>query len=101
MEDNAPAHIAHLTEQWRAMYGIQRMKWPAYSPDLNPIEHIWALIKHRLERKLGPGTTMEQAALLIRAEWDALTEEDLLAVLASMPARMAAVIAAQGGHTKY
>ena len=63
------------------------MNWPPSSPDLNPIEQIWAIFKHRII------TSAQQA---ITEEWDSLTETELLACIDSLPKRMSAVIAAPG-----
>ena len=40
-EDNAPPHTAKITKKWLANNGIPVLDCPPYSPDLNPIEHVW------------------------------------------------------------
>jgi transposase len=47
-QDNARVHIAQASMDWLLLHGIIPIKWPAYSPDLNPIEHIWKTLKAKL-----------------------------------------------------
>lgn len=50
--DNASFHKAPTTLALAKKAGIELLFLPAYSPDLNPIEHIWAAFKSRLQRVL-------------------------------------------------
>ena len=49
-EDNDPKHMSRLAKQWRSNNSIQRIDWPFMSPDLNPIENIWKLLKMNLAK---------------------------------------------------
>src|SRR5207247_2620495 len=45
MQDGAPGHAAGETKEELASHGITPIFWPAYSPDLNPIETVWKKMK--------------------------------------------------------
>lgn len=50
VQDNAPCHVSKATKQWFSDNGIRIMQWPANSPDLNPIENLWSVLKQKLLR---------------------------------------------------
>ena len=48
VEDNAPCHNSRATNGWLQQHGFNVMKWPENSPDLNPIENMWSVLKAKL-----------------------------------------------------
>ena len=98
MEDNASIHTSQYTRGYHAYHGIIRMVWPAHSPDLNPIENVWRLLKYRIGKRF-PKTDAEVRQYLLE-EWDKMEVQDFMKYIESMPERCKAVIAANGGHTK-
>ena len=98
-QDNAPAHKSRRTLQFMENNGIRLLPWPPQSPDLNPIENLWAILKSRLENLDIHG--MDQLVVAARREWDAIPPETLANLVASMPRRIQAVIQAQGGPTRF
>ena len=58
MHDNATSHSSRATRQYLLANNVQEMDWPASSPDLNPIEHIWDLLDKRLRDVRNPPQTI-------------------------------------------
>uniref|UniRef100_A0A673Y821 Tc1-like transposase DDE domain-containing protein n=1 Tax=Salmo trutta TaxID=8032 RepID=A0A673Y821_SALTR len=60
MQDNARPHVAGVCQQFLQEEGIDAMDWPARSPDLNPIEHIWDIMSRSIhQRHVAPQTVQE------------------------------------------
>ena len=47
-EDNDPKHSSHLCTSWKAENDIASSDWPSQSPDANPIENVWCVVKRKL-----------------------------------------------------
>jgi transposase len=105
MEDNAPPHKAKSTTDYYMQYPgyayFYRIKWPASSPDLNPIENVWQLLKARIRARPTYPTTLAEMEAAVIEEWEHLEVEDFAGFINSMPERIEAVIAAGGGHTRW
>uniref|UniRef100_A0A673W4C9 Tc1-like transposase DDE domain-containing protein n=1 Tax=Salmo trutta TaxID=8032 RepID=A0A673W4C9_SALTR len=101
MQDNARPHVAGVCQQFLQEEGIDAMDWPARSPDLNPIEHIWDIMSRSIhQRHVAPQTVQELADALVQV-WEEIPEETSRHLIRSMPRRCREVIQARGGHTHY
>jgi transposase len=109
IHDNAPIHTARLTTTWLNNRGIYVLpNWPPYSPDLNPIEHLWPRLKEVLydlhpEILLITSLEAQKKALIeyLPEAWQRVKTDVMKAVIDSMPRRLQAVIDAQGWQTRY
>ena len=98
-QDLAPAHTARSTKTWFDAHGITVLDWPANSPDLNPIENLWGIIKRKM-RDTRP-KTKDQLITSVKGIWASITPSQCHRLIASMPRRIEAVIKANGFPTKY
>uniref|UniRef100_A0A3P8S0B0 Tc1-like transposase DDE domain-containing protein n=1 Tax=Amphiprion percula TaxID=161767 RepID=A0A3P8S0B0_AMPPE len=74
--------------------GVPHMVWPAMSPDLNPIEHVWDQLKQRLDARTPPPHDLAELRVALVEEWNALPQNNIMRLVRSMRRRCQAVIAA-------
>ncbi|KAI3356998.1 hypothetical protein L3Q82_003634 [Scortum barcoo] len=85
MQDNARPHVAGVCQQFLQDEGIDAMDWPAHSPDLNPIEHIWDIMSRSIhQRHVAPQTVQELADALVQV-WEEIPQETIRHLIRSMP----------------
>jgi transposase len=101
VEDGAPPHRGKAAQKARELHGIHRLPHPPNSPDLNPIEQIWILLKRRVDSLLGFRSTPEAIWEAAQKAWESITIEEINMHTGKMNARVAAVAAAKGLHTKF
>jgi len=99
--DNAPPHKAIKTQQLIERSELSLLTWPPYSPDANPIENIWAILKERV-RSRSP-TTLEALEEAIKDVWvhDKKIKDACKSVIDSMPKRMRGLCTSRGGFINY
>lgn len=101
MQDSAPGHAAGDTKQDLAERGIIVIFWPPFSPDLNPIERVWHIMKNYIQDNYPENLSYDKLRAAVKDAWEKVGEFEFRALIESMPARCQAVIDADGLFTKY
>ncbi|GFW81313.1 transposable element Tcb2 transposase [Trichonephila clavipes] len=101
MDDNAPCHRTVAAEQLLESEDIERMDWPARSPDLNPIEHVWDFLGRRLAARTLPPVTIRELRLALQDEWAAMPQQLIDTLILSMGRRCETFLAGRGDHIPY
>lgn len=100
-QDNDPKHRSKVAEAWFTRKRIRRLTWPSNSPDMSIIEHVWDQLD-RLVRARNPlPRNLEEMWKALEEEWVNFPLDSLDKLFESMPRRVAALLKARGGHTKY
>ena len=108
-QDNVPTHKAYITRNYLQHQGFVVMNFPPSSPDMNPIEHLWAALKKELFRRFpdtpdlpgGPEVVKHALSERLAMVWADIGPDIMNALVDSMPRRVQALIDAKGWYTKY
>lgn len=99
VQDNAPAHRAHSTLSFLQDNGVNLLEWPGNSPDLNPIENIWAYVQKLMPRR--PPHNADELWEQVQRAWQSVPTRVVRNVIDSMRRRLDSVARANGNFTKY
>ena len=101
MQDNAPCHTANIVKAFLVEKEVKFIKWPPYSPDLNPIENVWSLIKRKLMSEFPVAANPDELIEQVNEIWNSFSSEFAYKMCGNYKNRLQAVVKAQGGYTKY
>ncbi|GFX56277.1 transposable element Tcb2 transposase [Trichonephila clavipes] len=85
MDDNSRPHRANLVEDFLFEERIVQMEWPACSPDMNPIEHVWDALGRRVAGREPPPQTLQELERALLEEWDRIPQLVINSLIDSMP----------------
>ncbi|GFT96223.1 transposable element Tc3 transposase [Trichonephila clavipes] len=101
MDDNAPCHRKVAAKQLLESEDIERMDWPARSPNLTPIENVWNLLGRRLAALTLPPVTIRELRLALQDERAAMPQQLIDTLILSMGRRCETCLAVRGDHIPY
>ncbi|GFW87656.1 DDE_3 domain-containing protein [Trichonephila clavipes] len=94
-QDNARPHTARVAQDFQRHF--QTLPWPARSPDLSPVEHVW----DHLRRQMPSCYSVHDLELAVQDLLAHLPQDNIRCLINSMPDHVAACIAAGCGPTRY
>ena len=100
-QDNDPKHKSRIATQWFEDNEMEILRWPSQSPDLNPIEHLWQHLKQQLTAYEEEPKSMTELWERVQETWNRIPVSVCTNLIESMPKKVAAVLKARGGYTKY
>lgn len=100
-QDNDPKHTAKETAEFLRCQVPKILDWPSYSPDLNPIENLWAIIKKRVEKRVNKIIRKKKISItnwheIIQEEWEGISVDLCLNLVNGMSGRLNDVIENNG-----
>ena len=100
-QDNATPQSARLTTDFLGQNNVQALPWPAFSPDLSPIEHLWDQLRRCVFDGRHTIHNHQQLIQTLKWEWESIPQYKIQRLIRSMRRRCQATIDVNGGHTRY
>lgn len=100
-QDGAPAHHSRVAQQWcqnNLEHFWPKGVWPGNSPDLSPIENLWAIVQEKMN-EMKPATCETSLIENVKKAWASISPEILENLMMSMPSRVKKCIQMKGGYT--
>ena len=98
-QDNDPKHKSRVAQGFISREVPEIIDWPSNSPDLNPIENLWSIMKRRVEKR--KPTDLEELDRFLHEEWENIDSEIINNLINSMQSRCLAVIESKGERINY
>ena len=75
LQDNACAHVPQTAQSFFSAQQVTLLPWPAYSPDMSPIEHVWNFIVRELAGTAGGAHNKNELRLQVEAIWNTIAQD--------------------------
>ena len=98
-QDNDPKHTSKLVQQFLKDTKTKVLEWPAQSPDLNPIEHLWQVLKVNVHAR--KSRNLDQLEQFAMEEWATIPQETCANLVKNYSKRSLSVVAQKGSTIDY
>ena len=98
-QDNDPKHTSRLAKNFLQENVPVVMDWPSNSPDLNPIENLWALVKRNVEKR--KPKNLDDLGEFMVEEWEKIPDEIINNLVRSMKRRCEEIIRTKGERINF
>jgi len=98
-QDNDPKHTSRVAKKFLGENIPEVIDWPANSPDLNPIENLWGIVKNNVKRRMP--ADIDDLQVYLKEEWEKIAGDTLINLIKSMPNRYQAIIDSNGERIGY
>jgi hypothetical protein len=88
MDDNAKPHRARIVQHFLQQQAVQTIQWPAMSPDMNSIDHVWDFIGQKINQRNPKCQNIDELRSVILQEWQQFLQERLRHLVQSMTRRV-------------
>ncbi len=96
---SALPHVARICTQFMEAENIPVLAWPAYSPDMSPIKHVWDALDRRIQQRVPVPANIQQLRTAIEEEWTNIPQATINNLINCMRRRCVAMREANVGHT--
>jgi transposase len=98
---NTRCHVAHFCQEYLIQNHICVLPWPALSPNMSPIEHLWDELGRRVRHRQNPPETLQELLDALVHEWNNIPHAFIQRLIGSIRRTCKTVVAARGGQTRY
>ena len=99
--DNAQPNVTRICTQFLEAENVPILPWPAYSPDMSPIEHVLDALDQLVLKYVPVPANIQKLRTAIEEEWDNIPQAKINSLINSTQRRCVALHEANGSHTRY
>ena len=101
VQNNARPHTAYLKQDYLEQESIETIDWPAMSPDLNCIEHMWEIVYRQVSVSANPPRSVQELEISVVQAWTNVLQQQIRTLVQSIPNCCRECLDSRGGHTHY